>query len=88
MIIQYVRDKERNPIGTVVALSPKSIGASLCSPKDKWNRKIGIEIAKGRAKQYHLEELEDFLAKVPESKKLSLKATLDVVIERARKYYK
>jgi len=55
MLITYIRknktDKSKGiPIGCVVALDKNHIGWSLCNPKDKWNRKRGLEIATGRAK--------------------------------------
>lgn len=52
MLIQYIRNSMKRPIGVVVALSKDKIGFSLCNPKDNWNKKIGLQIAKARAKKY------------------------------------
>lgn len=54
MLITYIRKNKTEkskgvPIGCVVALDKNHIGWSLCNPKDKWNKKLGLEIAKGRA---------------------------------------
>jgi len=89
MIVQYVRDEKRNPIGAVVALSPTKVGFSLCHPRDKWDRKIGLKIAEGRAKQYGLEDIQEYLKrKVPYNKSNLLFYVLRNVVERAEKYYK
>ena len=48
MLIQHIRHCEKL-IGTVVAIDKDSIGWSQCSPRDKFNKKRGIEIAEGRA---------------------------------------
>jgi len=47
MIINYVRDHGNNKIGIVIA-DGDQVGWSLCSRKDKWNRKLGILIATNR----------------------------------------
>lgn len=50
MIVQYVRDENRNPFAVVVATDRNEIGVAACNPKDKFNKKIGRMIAAGRAK--------------------------------------
>ena len=50
VLIQHIRDKDRKPFGTIVALDASTIAFSLCSPRDKFTKKRGIEIALGRAK--------------------------------------
>jgi hypothetical protein len=52
---QYVRDKNRNPIGVLVAIydSPNDtnyIGYSFCNPRDQFSKVKGTEIALGRAR--------------------------------------
>lgn len=51
MLIEYLRDKNRRPIGCVVALDQDSIGVSLLNPKDKFNREVARNLAAGRALQ-------------------------------------
>ncbi len=48
MLIRHVYFQKK-PIGTVVALDKDKIGWSQCCPLDHFNKKRGIEIAKGRA---------------------------------------
>ena len=49
MLVQYVRDKERRPVGVVVALNKNQIGWSKCNNKDHFDKKLGIIKATGRA---------------------------------------
>jgi len=54
MIIRYIRenktDKSKgNPIGIIIALDKDHIGWSLKNKKDKWNKDIGMKIARNRA---------------------------------------
>ena len=55
MLVQYIRDKERRPIGCMVAWLPSGnkpviIGVSLCNvKKDKFDKVLGRKIATARA---------------------------------------
>ena len=49
MLVKYVRDNKRRPIGVVVATGKYKVGWSLCDKKDKWNKKVGVALAAGRA---------------------------------------
>lgn len=49
MLIEYIRNQDREPVGCVVALDRDSIGISLLNPKDTFNRKLAKQIASGRA---------------------------------------
>lgn len=49
MLIEYVRDENRVPYAAVVAVNRDLIGVSVCNPKDKFNKWIGVEIAQKRA---------------------------------------
>ena len=51
-IIQYIRDKKRIPCGVLVAvknLDGYNIGYSLCSKYDRFEKKMALKIALGRA---------------------------------------
>lgn len=47
----YIRDEKRNPIGVIVTRKVENyveVNYSFCSPKDKFDKKIGKKIALGR----------------------------------------
>ena len=48
-LIEYVRNKNREPIGVVVALGKNQVGWSRKHNLDKWNREKALRIARGRA---------------------------------------
>lgn len=51
-VIQYVRSKKNVPHGVVVAVKTSDgfrIGYSLCNKKDRFNKKMALKIALGRA---------------------------------------
>jgi len=50
VLVKYVRFCDK-PIGVVVALDKDKIGWSQCCPRDKFDKKRGLEIAIGRAKK-------------------------------------
>ena len=75
-LIQFARNEKGVPIGCFVAHGNERIGWSLCSRRDKWNRKLAIEIARGRAKGYS--------NPVP----VSIKNQYDKFVERCHKYYR
>ena len=55
MLVQYIKNKRGQKIGTVVALSKYAIGWSKCNIKlDKFDKNIGIDIAKVRAKESNI----------------------------------
>ena len=49
MLVNYVRDSKRQPVGVGVAIGKYKVGWSLCDRKDKWNKEIGVALAAGRA---------------------------------------
>lgn len=51
-VIQYIRDKNNNPRGVLVAVKHENgfrIGYSLCNKKDRFNKNMALKIALGRA---------------------------------------
>lgn len=51
-VIQYVRDKNGNPRGVLVAVKTSkgfSCGYSLCNKKDRFSKNMALKIAIGRA---------------------------------------
>lgn len=53
MLVSYIRDEKRNPTGCVVAVGKGQIGVSLCRKGDSFCKKLGREIAEGRARSGH-----------------------------------
>lgn len=49
MLVQHVRDSKGKAFATVVATGLNKVGAAICNKKDVFRKKIGIQIAKGRA---------------------------------------
>lgn len=63
-LINYIRDKQNNPKGVVVAVRDDDeifYGFSLCNPVDKWDKQLGIKkaIARARASEYKLPDVLD-----------------------------
>lgn len=93
MLVEYVRLHDRTPIGTIVAVDKDHIGMSLCNPKDRFSKKIGTTIAKGRAENSH-EMIEIIRGReikyigVPDSRRVAVYAHLSKLIKRADKYFK
>lgn len=88
VIIQYIRDEEKNPFGVVVAEGRNEIGFSLCNPVDHWNRNIGLDIAFGRAEKKSVsEQLQDISIHNSE-KRQKVHNIIRTVQERAKKYFK
>lgn len=51
-VVQYVRNNKRIPYGVVVGVkTPEgfALGYSLCNKKDRFNKKMALKIALGRA---------------------------------------
>ena len=49
MLVEFIRNENREPIGCVVAIDRDSIGVSLLNPKDKFRREVARNLAAGRA---------------------------------------
>ena len=48
MIVQYIRNEKRVPIGVMVGGESGQMGVSLCNPKDHFDKRIGKAIAVNR----------------------------------------
>jgi hypothetical protein len=81
-------NKDKFPVGVVIAIGPSVMGWALCDKKDKFNKEKALELALGRADLVAcIEEdsLENFyLQAVP----FSLGDLLLKMNERSLKYYK
>lgn len=49
LLVKYVRDKNNNPRGVVVAIGAKELGYALAHKGDKFDKARGLQIAVGRA---------------------------------------
>lgn len=49
MLVKYVRNRKRRPVGVVVATGKYHVGWSLCDKKDEWDKEVGMAMAVGRA---------------------------------------
>ena len=91
MLIQYiVKNGKRS--GVVVATGRNKLGWSLLNHKDKWNRKLGLRIAQGRAEKKRgntvLEFKDDILINHKYPRLRELIPILSKVRDRAEKYFK
>ncbi len=84
-LISYYRDKKNNPRGVLVAIPSESdggfnIGFAQCRKTDKFSKKMGLNIALGRAKVESLESWDN----APHN----LRKMLPKFIKRCESYYK
>lgn len=95
MLVNYIREKSEHdeilgykgvPIGVVVALDKDHFGYSLCCPKDKWDKKLGKQIAINRAEQG--KEIRDLLNKTCERTFSKIVRPLEFIKEKAQRYFK
>ena len=49
MLIKYIRNGYDEKIGAVVSPAKNRVGVSLCNPKDRFDKRIAIDKAAGRA---------------------------------------
>jgi hypothetical protein len=52
ILVSYLRHKNGERFGVVVAIDRGRLGWSLCCPKDRFNKELGLKIAIGRAQYY------------------------------------
>ena len=50
MKIRHLRDVKRRPFATIVEDDNGCIGVALCNDNDRFNKKLGVTIATGRAR--------------------------------------
>ena len=81
MLIEFLRNSKREPIGCIVAIDKDSIGVSLLNPKDEFDRKLAKKIAVGRA------ELGIFPL-IPRRKEELVEDALQRMAIRAGRYFK
>lgn len=62
MLVKHLRDINHCPVATIVGDDNGRIGLSVCSIKDNFCKRIGTNIALGRAKSDHF-NLEDFITR-------------------------
>ena len=95
ILINYIREKSVEdeiygykgvPKGVLVALDKNHIGYSLCNPKDRWNKKLGLLIAKNRAEKGI--DIENLYDKKGERIIRNLYDHLKFFKEKAQRYFK
>ena len=76
-------EKGNNPYGVIVSIGRNQIGWAMCSPKDLYNKKLGLEIALNRAEHYGTNK-EKLLEEAP----YSIREELLKMYDRSEHYYK
>ena len=88
----YIRDENRNPHGVVVFIKTEKdqcdlYGYSLCSPKDKFDKKLGTAIALARATNKELKPETFYVPFVSDRRDLVLQA-YSILERTSKKYFK
>lgn len=76
-------EKGNNPYGVIVAINRNQVGWAMCSPKDFYNKNLGLEIALNRAEYYGTNK-EKLLEEAP----YSIREELLKMYDRSEHYYK
>ncbi len=84
-LISYSRNKHGEPTGVLVAIPSGrngdfNVGFSQCRKTDRFTKKMGLEIAIGRAKGEHIESWDH----APHN----IRKMLPAFVKRCEKYYK
>lgn len=85
MILQYIRNRNNQPIGIMVADiidGTMRIGISRCNKKDRFNKNRGMAIATGRL------NCEDHHNFIDEDTPSEISVQIDNFNNRARRYFK
>ena len=87
VLVEYKRGSRRRPKAVVVAIAPGVIGWSICSKKDTFIKKVGVDLAIERA--YLIKSLSNTERVVAYSVvPLSLKSIADRMLQRSYLYFK
>lgn len=89
MLVSYVRDANRVPYATIVAVGPGKVGVAICNPKkDRFEKTEGRDRAAGRASTWgplatnvHVSSLLDM------DRRHEVRRAVDAMRERSRKYF-
>ena len=81
MLIEFIRNENREPIGCVVAVDRDCIGVSLLNPKDRFNREVARNLAAGRA-------LSGAIPEVTGKKEILVEKAIRRMARRAHRYFK
>ena len=76
-------EKGNKPYGVIVSIGRNQIGWAMCSPKDLYNKKLGLEIALNRAEYYGTNK-EKLLLEAP----FSIRKELLKMYDRSKRYFK
>ena len=76
-------EKGNNPYGVIVAINRNQVGWAMCSPKDFYNKNLGLEIALNRAEYYGTNK-EKLLEEAP----YRIREELLTMYDRSEHYYK
>lgn len=87
MLIQYVRDEDKTPLGVVVAVGSGQLGFAKRNPKDAWDKELGKRIAIGRATHPEI-AMRDVLDTIPEKAKPLFSKALLTMMKRSQRYFK
>jgi hypothetical protein len=94
-VIQYIRNKNRIPLGVVVAIKSAdgyNLGYSLCRKGDRFNKRMALNIAIGRANlngsnatdKQHRYNVSLHHSTLP----YAISKMMPTFVERCQKYYK
>ena len=81
MLVEFIRNENREPIGCVVAIDRDCIGVSLLNPKDKFKREVARNLAAGRA-------ITGIVPDVRGKKEIVVERAIRRMASRAYRYFK
>jgi hypothetical protein len=87
---KYIRDEKRNPKGVVVLVKDGErfyFGYSLCSPRDKFSKKLGTTIALARATSPLL-ETDEAMCPLVANRREEVASHYQMLEKQALKYFK
>jgi len=87
MLVKHLRVNHK-PFGTIVAIAEHKVGVSLCSPKDRFNKKLGTLIAQKRAEANACVSIPNRVLDGKSSIESVVASERIKMVDRARKYFK